>query len=349
MELFVLDLGNRQTKLKSKDIELTLPSYFVEASNFGNRSLMNFAKSQQDTHDYQSIKDENVYVWGTEIDLEYMDYINDTLAFGLERYQSLDFKLLVDFALARLAVNYDAAKKGVLDVNVVTGVPTKDHVNKEILSAVKDAIKGDHTVSVDGTKICIRVHDVFVLPQSLGTVINEVTSDTGEIIPSSILQTSIAVVDVGGGTVLVDVLNKMNVDTDVRKQSSQGAYKLYKLIENAIAEDGHIVSEYEIERIVRAGNKSQSYSLSLNGIDDISITEKVMEAREKYTKNVIKEVRAALKTTERISQILVTGGTANLLIKNEFTKAFPAAKFVENSEFANANGFYKFGLAEGLI
>lgn len=350
MELFVLDLGNRQTKLKTQNAELTLPSYFVEASNFGDRGIMNFAKQQRDTHDYNSQKDGNVYVWGSEIDLEYTDFITDTLAFGLERYQSLDFKLLVDFALARLAVNYESSKKGILDVNVVTGVPTKDYINEAISEAIKAAIKGDHVVTVDEEKVTVRVHDVYILPQSLGTVINEVTNTDGEVIDSPILETSIGVVDLGGGTVLVDVLNKMNVDTKKRKQSSHGAYMLYEAIANKIAEKyGHNVSEYEVERIVRAGNKKEEYYLSLDGIDDLSITKEVIEARELYTQNIIKEVRAALKTTERISQILVTGGTANLLIKSEFTKAFPTAKFVENSEFANANGFYKFGLAEGLV
>ena len=345
----MLDLGNRQTKLITDQVEEVLPSYFIDADNFGDRATMNFAKTQVDTNDYTSTKDDVTYVWGTEIDLEYTDFVTDTLAFGLPRYQSLDFKLLVDFALARLAKGYPEAKKGILDVNVVTGVPTKDHTNSEILDAVTEAIKGDHTVVVDGEKLNIRVHDVYILPQSLGTVINEVTNNDGEVIESAILETSVAVVDGGGGTLLVDILNKMNVDTKKRKQSSHGAYVLYEDITNRIfADHGHNVSEYEIERIVRMGNKD-TYTLSLDGIDDINVTEQVMKAREAYTRNILKEVKAALKSTERISQILVTGGTANLLIKNEFIKAFPNAKFVENSEFANARGFYKFAKAEGLI
>lgn len=349
MELFILDLGNRQTKLITDQVEEVLPSYFIDAENFGDRTLMNFAKAQTDTNDYTSSKDGLKYVWGTEIDLDYTDFITDTLAFGLQRYEALDYKLLVDFSLARLAKGYPDAKKGTLDVSVVTGVPTKDHTNSKILDAVTAAIKGDHTVTVDGEKVNVRVHDVYILPQSLGTVINEVTNDDGEVIESAILETNVAVVDGGGGTLLVDILNKMNVDTKKRKQSSHGAYVLYEDIVNRIfAEYGHNVSEYEVERIVRMGNKD-TYTLSLDGIDDINVTEQVMKAREAYTRNIIKEVKSALKTTERISQILVTGGTANLLIKNEFTKAFPNAKFVENSEFANARGFYKFAKAEGLI
>lgn len=350
MELFVLDLGNRQTKLVTNQVEELLPSYFVDSKNFGDRSLMNFAKAKRDTHDYTTSKDDHTYVWGTDIDLEYTDFINDTLAFGIERYQSLDFKLLVDFSLARLAKSYEDAKKGVLDVNVVTGVPTKDYVNEQILDAVAAAIKGDHTVTVDGQKINIRVHNVHILPQSLGTIINEVTTDDGSVIESAILETSVAVVDLGGGTSLIDVLNKMNVDTKKRKQNTHGAYMMYDDIVTNIFEDfGHNVSEYEVERIVRVGNETGKYTLSLDGIEDMDITKQVMDARSLYTRNIIKEVKAALRTTERISQILITGGTANLLIKADFQQAFPTAKFVENSEFANARGFYKFAIAEGLI
>ena len=55
------------------------------------------------------------------------------------------------------------------------------------------------------------------------------------------------------------------------------------------------------------------------------------------------------KFPEDRMKILITGGTANLLIKADFQQAFPTAKFVENSEFANARGFYKFAIVEGLI
>lgn len=350
MELFVLDLGNRQTKLITNQAQEVLPSYFIDADNFGDRSLMSFAKAQVDTSDYvSSLEPSTTYVWGTQMDLEYTGVVTDTLAFGLKRYESLDFKLLVDFALARLARNYDNAKRGTLDVNVVTGVPTKDHTNEAILDAVTAAIKGEHTITVDGEKLNIRVHDVYILPQSLGTVINEVTSDEGEIVDSAILNTSVVVVDNGGGTLLIDILNKMNVDTKKRKQSNHGAYVLYEDIVNRIfSKHGHNITEYEAERITRTGVKDK-YSITLDGIEDVDVTTEVMKARESYTKKVIAEVKAALKTTERISQILVTGGTANLLIKAEFIKAFPNTKFVENSELANAKGFYKFAITEGMI
>ena len=350
MELFVLELGNRQAKLISEKKEEVLPAYFIEAENFGDRNAMNFAKTSEDVNDYKSLQDGIDYVWGTALDVEYTEFVTDTLAFGIERYQSVEYKLLVDFALARLARDYDESKKGILDVNVVTGVPTKDHTNNEILDAVAAVFKGDHKVEVDGEKLNIRVHDVFILPQSLGTVINEVTTNEGTVLDSPVLETSIAVVDGGGGTLLIDILNKMNVDTKKRKQSNHGAYMLYEDAISRVAEKyGHALSEYEIEKIIREGTPKGKYTLSLAGRESVDLTEKIMEARKSYTRKIINEVKAALKTTERIGTIFVTGGTANLFIKEDFMKAFPNAKFVENSELANARGFYKFAQAEGLI
>lgn len=348
MKLFALDLGNKQTKIKSSKKTKVLPSRFVEASKYGDRGLLGFAKEQKDVRDFVSSKDSNfTYVWGTDLD-EDIVRPTDTIGFGKSRYESREFKLLVDFALGELALDFPEAENSILEVAVVTGVPTSDYTQEAILEVLKETIKGDHNVKVDNKSLNIRVKKLFVLPQPVGTIINVVTDENGNIIDSPLMKANIGVVDIGGGTLLIDAFRKMNMAQDNREQLENGAYTLYKSIANKLIKDGYSVDEYEIENCVRSGNDKEQYLWSPDGVQTIDITKIVMEQREIFTRNVASDIKTAYKGFGRMQTILVTGGGANLLIKETFHNEIGIERYVENSELANVLGFYKYGLMEGI-
>lgn len=349
MTLFALDLGNKQAKIMSERKIKVLPSHFVEASQYGNRSLMNFAKTEKDVKDFVSSKDEDfVYVWGTDLDEDIVDVVTDTIGFGASRYSSREFKLLSDFALAELALDYDEAHEGILEVVVITGVPTSDYAQDDSLAALQKAIKGDHNVIVNEVTLNIRVKDLIVLPQPLGTIIDVISDDKGNMVENSITNANVGVVDVGGGTVLIDALRKMNMAEDRRDQLQRGAFTLYEAIQKDLVSKGYSINEYEVESIVRAGNERETYLWSPDGNQTIDITKSVMHQRKLFTRNIATSVKTTYKATDRMQTIFITGGAANLLIKDEFIKEIKDVKFIEDSELANVRGFYKFGLSEGV-
>jgi len=347
MVLFVADLGNKQTKIKSQFKTKVLPSHFVEASQYGNRNLMNFAKSEKDVKDFISSRDEDfTYVWGKDLDEDVVEVITDTIGFGASRYSGREFRLLTDFALAELALDYKEASEGILEVTVVTGVPTSDYAQSEALSALQKAFKGDHNVTVNGITLNIRVKDLIVLPQPLGTIIDVISDEEGNMIENSITNANVGVVDVGGGTVLIDALRKMNMAEDRRNQLQRGAFTLYEAIQKELVSQGYSINEYETESVVRAGNERERYLWSPDGNQTINITDTVMKQRKLFTRNIASSVKTTYKATDRMQTIFITGGAANLLVKDEFLKEIKEAKFVEDSELANVRGFYKFGLSE---
>lgn len=349
MELFALDLGNKQTKIKSAKKTKVLPSRFVESSQYGNRSLLGFAKTEKDVRDFISSKDESfTYVWGTQLDEENVDMVIDTIGFGAARYSSREFKLLTDFALAELALDYPVAQESIIEVAVVTGVPTSDYIQESALEALQKTIKGDHNVTVDGKTLNIRVKKLFILPQPIGTVINVVTDKNGNLIDSPILNGNIGVVDVGGGTVLIDALKKMNMVEDRRKQLSQGAYTLFEAIVKDMTAKGYSVTEHEIEKVVRVGNDKEKYLWSPDNVQTIDITESVMKNRTIFTRNIASTIKTTYKGFGRMQTILVTGGAANLLIKKLFDEEIGITQYMDNSELANISGFYKYGIMEGI-
>lgn len=346
--LFSLDIGNKQTKMISDKREVVFPSYFVEVGEYGNRNVLNVMKNDRPkTSDYSSTQDADfTYVWGPDMDVDTGRFITDTISFS-GRYDSRPFRLLVDFALAELARDYKEARKGVLEVDVATGIPTDDYIRPEVAATIAKAFKGDHSVSIDGEALNIRVNNLYVVPQPVGTLVNEIADDDGNMQDSPLANANVGIVDVGGGTLLIDGFRKMDMDDQKRSQLPMGAYVLYEAIQKELIANGHDITEYEVERSVRAGTPRDRFYWTPDAAQTIEITDVVMRERRKYTRNVVNAIKRTFKGFGRMNAIIVTGGGANLLIESEFVEEIKIAIFVDNSEMANARGFYKYGLAYG--
>lgn len=345
MHLFALDLGNRQVKLMSEKGTKVLPSYFVDVTEYGKRDAITLTRtSEKTTSDYVSQRDSDfTYVWGTGLDVSRKN-VTDTLDFNT-RYDTLEFKLLADFALAELARDFKDATKGILDVVVVTGVPTEDYEKDETITYITNALKGVHSATIDGTSYVINVHEVYVLMQPVGTAIDVMVETNGDIVEDNDIEEGyVGVVDAGGGTVLVDAFEKMNLDTKNRVQLEEGSHDLFTEIRNKVISLGHKITDHEVERLVRDGNAREVYTWSPNGRETIDLTSIVMKERKRYTRKIAQSVKSTYKAIARMRKIYVTGGTANLFVKEEFERVIKIAQFVPDSETANVRGYYKYGL-----
>lgn len=350
MTLFNLDLGNKRTKMLSYRTDKVFPSYFVEVSQYGHRGILNFAKKKKPTSNFSSDLDKGfTYVWGSDLDVDAIDVITDTIGFGIGRYKSRNFQLLVDFALAELAKDYKEVLNvsGILEVDVSTGLPTDDYMQQDIINLLVNIIKGDHTVIVDGETLTIRVNNLYLLPQPLGTLINEIADEDGNILDSPLTQADIGIVDIGGGTILIDSLRKMNLVENKRTQLEQGAYILYEAIQKELTTRGYIINVYEIEAIVREGSNNESYIWSPDGVQQIDISPIVMHHRLLFTRIIASSIKTAFKGFGRMQVLLVTGGASNLIIKENFIEELPVARFVNDGEKANIRGFRKHAIAGG--
>ena len=339
MKLFAMDLGNRQVKLMSEKGTKVLPAYYVDAAEYGNRDVLKFAKSDVKVHDYTTQRDADfTYVWGEDLDVS-GKFVTDTIGFN-NRYNSQEFRNLVDFSLAELASDFN---EPLVEAVVVTGVPTEDYENDDTITQITNALKGVHSATIDGKAFVVKVNDVYVQQQPVGTAIDVMINDQYEIIPDNDVEEGyIGVADIGGGTVILNAFDHMNLDTKNQAQLEDGAYSLYSAIKNKITT--HNISEHEIEKIVRAGNESEVYTWSPNGNEKFDFSSIIMTERKRYTRKIASAIKSTFKAMGRMKKIYITGGTANLLIKSEFENAIPIAEFVRDSETANARGFFKFGV-----
>ncbi|MFV8830112.1 hypothetical protein [Alkalihalobacterium sp. APHAB7] len=347
MIIFGMDLGNKQTKLFSaKTEEKVIPSHFLYHDDLGNERTSIF-NSNIDIHKYKVNFDDEPYAWGKDLHKLHMeDKFLDTISFE-KRYETEEFKLLANFALAELASDFgDQATSNVLPVTVVTGVPSDDFNETDVQSIMK-VLQGDHTIKRDEKDYIVRVEDVHVIPQSVGSVYNELIDSNGYMIEEneSYLEEEIVVVDIGGGTVLIDVLKNMNLVNQT--QFPTGIHELYDQIVTAAKENPNNsrITTYDVEQILRNGSDEKGYYFKPNKDQSNSITEIVVNTRKKYTRELVNKINRTIKQSHSIDTMLFTGGGANLIDQAKVQERYKRAIFVENSETANVTGFYKYGKA----
>lgn len=138
----------------------------------------------------------------------------------------------------------------------------------------------------------------------------------------------------------------MNLAT--KTQFTTGIYTLYDMvIERAKAKGSEYSSltAYDVEVILREGDDTKGYFFKPNKNVSLDITQIVQNVRKRYTKELINKINKTKKSTSSTDTMLITGGGANLVEKDEIKNRFEFVLFVENSEIANSMGFFKYGMA----
>ncbi|AOZ94934.1 plasmid segregation protein ParM domain-containing protein [Paenibacillus crassostreae] len=371
MVIFSLDLGNKQVKLVSeKTLEIkreaeasgkknsdksivesigakVLPSHFLDYDDLGDQRTAIASDKPLQLDKYTSGTDKDFsYAWGNDLHLVHAeDKFISTIGFE-NRYKKHEFRLLTDFSLAELARDYEEAKTGILEVIVSTGVPTDDF-NGTAVQDITQTLLGDHNITVNNESLNIRVKEVHVNPQPVGTAYNEVLDFEGYVREenASLLDEQVVVVDIGGGTLLIDTLKNMNL-SNPRNQKPTGAYEIYDRVVN-LATDAGIkgITSFEVERILREGNTSEGYFFRPNKNESFPITAYVNKAIIKFTREVLNTINTTLKGSLRVDTMLFTGGGSNLIKQEDIKEQYKYSKFVADSEIANVLGFYKYAKA----
>lgn len=341
MEIFSLDLGNKQSKLKSSAGEKVLPSQILDAADLPQH--VSSLSKESELHQFVVPFDERKWVWGESLSsLHLDDYLQDTLMYQ-NRYSTANYKLLANFALGLLATDFPDSKENVKDVVVVAGLPTEDYQNKTQIESLNDVLRGQHQVEVDGQLYTIRVKKVYIVPQPVGTLYDQILDDKGFVQNESLLSEKAAVVDVGGGTLLIDTLLNFNLDSRNRKQYDTGVNDLYQAVASEMPGN---VSLYRLEKALRLSTSNQKYAYAFSKNDIHDITTLVSKQIDRFTQRLVSNIQSTIKDFNSLDTLLITGGGANLVNQKILTTAFPNCLIVADPELANVRGFYKYALSE---
>lgn len=340
-EIVGIDLGNKQTKLMSSKKAYRLPSHFMVKETEGLSGVNIQDDNDLDIHTFSGLEDNKTYAWGSDINkIGSFSEMKDTIGLYNNRYSNDWFLLLSQFALGLLGSDFMGKNKEV-HFTVVTGIPTEDYEDDDIVNELKNALQKNVIINVDNEPVNVQVDKVIVMPQPVGTVVDCIQNEKKQ----ELKDEYISVIDVGGGTLLIDTLKRLAYEPEENEQLKLGSFKLFK----DIATKSKIKpkpSAYDIEDTIRKGLEDDDgkfiYHVKLN--KDIDITEIVNNVINDYTKDVINKVKQTVTNLDLVDEIIFTGGTSSILNRELIKQAFPEVIFASHGEMSNVYGFYKYGI-----
>ncbi len=242
---------------------------------------------------------------------------------GREFYFSPEFKVLYLYTLAMFSH---------APLYVVTGLPPA-YATKENREALREALRGKFKFRVKGREVEVVVEDVDVRMQTWGGALYHYLKQRE--------RREMLAIDIGFYT-----LDAMEFLFDYAKQDVVPEVSTAKSFEKGVK----LFLEFLSEAIYRKlRERIEDYRLleriAVEGkFRDINLTKEVREARNLYVDAVIDEVvRAFRNNVYRYENVLVMGG-GSYIFDVEVKFADRKIPIVKLDEFANAEGFYRWGL-----
>lgn len=310
---YAIDLGNGYTKRIWKDSEVYVePSALVEVYNYfgGFDNVIN-------------VNDRNLCIGKDVLKLLSDDHLLEG-AVGEERYFKTEFKELFLGFIAK-----DFQDDVELPV-VVVGLPVNDFTKYK--EKLQKELKGRHLVTFNEDDIMIKIGEVKCLPQPIGTLIylreQEVIEKDDEVL----------VVDIGFGT--VDMTHLSGTYVVNRKGTDKGAIKPFSKIVRLLEEE--FGSSYKFDPYLLP--KHFEDKVKINGdVTDIKNKDYTIKILDKHFKDIVRDVERFFTLTN-IDKVVWTGGTSELHADRIESLDWKFENIiVDNSQIANALGFYEVG------
>lgn len=352
MNLFAIDLGNKKIKMKSNRAEYSYPASYLTTDFLSPDSLSAHQQIQENQIYRLDEAPAPGFVWGEALEIYNLpEKMIDTYARS-KRMKQKKTQRLLEFTLGRLALDYtgEFSEDSPLVVHVMLGAPITDmHKESGTLELLKNLLIGQHHLQVNGEDIWLEIPSeeyISIIPQYMGTLLNLAFDEAFHPVETYI-EGRLGIVDIGGGTILVNSANALNLSPGGMERF-YGTQTLIKDISSSI----NSTKPFLIEKMLQEGNCNKGYfyktNRSIKGTKDV--TETVKAAIDRYTRfTVAPLITENFPDIEDFDCIVVTGGGSTLLSKKALLdeigeEYFEALVFVEEPERANVRGFYKGGL-----
>lgn len=240
-------------------------------------------------------------------------------------------KLLALFALTGLRITGECA--------LVTGLPVAWYGDRE---AQAHALLGEHDYtfgdSEDNCAYYLNIATVKVVPQPFGCFFRTIIEPDGRILDrQGLARKRVAVIDVGTHTTDYAVSDALRYVDPKSGSIDVAMARVYELIQRQVErETGRVLSDRDAEIVSRVG----VYADAGQEIDASAIRDHALET---VGRQVLAQAQQLWGAGRDLSAVLVTGGGGHAFI-DRINAQYPQARLVENSQIANAEGFYRYGL-----
>lgn len=333
----VFDLGNGFVKAKTENGFIIAPSQIALESAVGGSSILDIMSQNTDSlNTYESKLDDGaVYIWGENLrEIVSAEDLIHTYTHE-KRYTNKRYKLLCEFILAELAASYEEDN---IEAIVVTGMPSSE-IATDDNEKLKSFLMGTHVVKRNGVEKTIKVVEVRILEQPMGTLLNEYLVDGGKM-HKNLQENTITLIDFGSGTTIVDTYRRMQRVDALSKTIYRGMNDIYKEIASKVAAKFNLksIDPIQVEEGVRNG-----FVLKVSGRVQHSFEDIAKEVIADTLEKTISDLDRSITVRDQIDEFIVTGGGAKV-VGDEFKRLYnqEALKIVEDSQTANVNGYDKF-------
>lgn len=335
-----LDLGFGMIKASSGDLNIQFPSIVGNPiSNFAKPSAVASLDELLDT--LSIIYNDKLYYIGKNAQLNTR---NGKISLRQDKNNNdIQTKVKIMTALA-LMTNENQHNA---EFDILTGIPVLEFYNQkdELYNMLYNNNQPFEFIMQYGTKQVskiIKCNKIKIISQGEGAYYSYLLSQNGNIQneKAALAAGNIAVVDIGYRTVdIVFFQNGRYLDSS--DQINNGVSQIHQEILRLIMQNYNIKKELkDIDEITR--NKQVFYNTNTYNIESI-----INQASEAYADNIIESLYT-IRNGELgdLQLILITGGGANLTfeyIKEKLKNTVRVDK-IDNSEFANAQGYYRYGM-----
>ena len=245
-------------------------------------------------------------------------------------------------SMNRVLNHHGLAKAGYggREVDLITGLPvndffTQDGINDERIS-LKKANLLKRVERVSSKEPMANVHSVDVGCQAVAAWWDYTFGD--DLKPRRDIKGRVAIVDIGGRTTDIAVItNGASVDSALSGTRNAGVLDVYKALNESVRKRWGIKDEFPLAYLDEAVRKGrlEVYGESEDVADLVAAA--IAQVEEDIAREIDRRIGNSLAT---LKAVVFTGGGGALF--QNIAKRFKNGHMIEDPEFANARGLYKF-------
>ena len=226
------------------------------------------------------------------------------------------------------------------DVQLATGVPVRDFYSDAGINTDNVQRKTalfDKRYTLSGGDLGLKITAYKVCPEAVSAVVDYVIdADGGE---KNTISGSVAVVDIGGRTTDLAVVNKdFMADSQSIKTLNLGVLDLYKALAKALQKDHDVNSEIPTALLETAARTGE---ITLyQGQPALDVSALVKREKGKLAERVQEEVERVFGD-RHLTQTLYAGGGAALFNDQLLNMSDRGVVVAQDPQFANARGYLK--------
>ncbi|MDR2833773.1 MAG: hypothetical protein LBV67_08665 [Streptococcaceae bacterium] len=360
-----IDGGNMQAKLIEEKTQkpIVLPSYYAVYNPYLKGLLAEVKGNNIDEMaQYKVPHSKETIVYGTKVaELYPADALIETIS-TTNRYNTPKWKTYMQVMIARLAYNLTTPKNNEIILDLKISLPTDDAQNDDQLDKIAEFLK-ENTLELylNDRKMLVTIGQIEFIEQSEGVIYYLALDKEGSLNKENekMLNSKVAVLDIGGGTALADMFASTRVIRDGRKTTyPKGVQVLYNDFLKGLPTLNSVFGSLGLKKanaqtIVRNGIDNNDWTFEIHQREggSINLKEYTQTIIDNYTNELIELLsnENSFGDIQTLSYFIINGGGANVINLDEFKKFVPFAQVSPNPETSTVEGLLRYGLSQRVV